>query len=203
MRQTLVLVFVLLVAALAAPAQGKVFLTTKEALSLAFPKCKVERKKYVLDEVRKAKAEKLAGHAPRRAMVYAYEARKNGKLVGTAYFDRHRVRSKQELVMIVVDPTSKVRRIEVIAFEEPTDYLPRGSFYAQFVGRGLDAKLSTKRDIVGVAGSTLTVNATIEAVRRILAAHMVLHPDQVARQKKKKDPKPKPPVGVVGSAVGR
>ena len=202
MRQTLVLVFVLLVAALAAPAQGKVFLTTKEALSLAFPKCKVERKKYVLDEVRKAKAEKLAGHAPRRAMVYAYEARKNGKLVGTAYFDRHRVRSKQELVMIVVDPTSKVRRIEVIAFEEPTDYLPRGSFYAQFVGRGLDAKLSTKRDIVGVAGSTLTVNATIEAVRRILAAHMVLHPDQVARQKKKK-PKPKPPVGVVGSAVGR
>jgi len=196
MRQTLGLLFALLVSTLAAPAQGKVFLTTKEALSLAFPKCKVERVKHVLDDARKAKAARLAGHKPRRSMVYAYEARKDGKLVGTAYFDRHRVRSKQELVMIVVDPSSKVRRIEVIAFEEPTDYLPRGSFYAQFIGRGLDAKLNTKREIVGVAGSTLTVNATIEAVRRILAAHMVLYPAQVA----KKQPKPRkqrPPVGVV------
>lgn len=195
MRQTLVLLFVLLASAFAAPAQGKVFLTTKEALSLAFPKCKVERTKYVLDDVLKAKATKLAGHKPRRSMVYAYEARKDGKLVGTAYFDRHRVRSKQELVMIVVDTESKVRRIEVIAFEEPTDYLPRGSFYAQFLGRGLDARLDTKRDIVGVGGSTLTVNATIEAVRRILAAHMVLHPKQAVDTKKAK--KKLPPVGVV------
>jgi hypothetical protein len=142
----------------------------------------------VLDAAKKKRATELAGHKPRRSMVYAYEGRKGGKLVGTAYFDRHRVRSKQELVMVVVGPDSSVRRLEVLAFEEPVDYLPRGSFYAQLIGRALDEKLSTKRDIVGVSGATLTVNATVQAVRRVLAAHMVLHPAQRPRPSE-------PPVG--------
>ena len=169
-------------------AQGKVFLSTKEALALAFPGCEVERVKHVLDAAKKKRATELAGHKPRRSMVYAYEARKEGKLVGTAYFDRHRVRSKQELVMVVVGPDSSVRRLEVLSFEEPVDYLPRGSFYAQLVGRALDKDLSTKRGIVGVTGATLTVNATVQAVRRVLAAHMVLHPEQRPRPSE-------PPVG--------
>ncbi|MCK5941766.1 MAG: FMN-binding protein [Planctomycetes bacterium] len=188
--------FAALALVLALPSQGKVFLTTKEALALAFPKCEVVRKKHVLDDARKRRATRLAGVEPRRSMVYAYEARKDGELVGTAYFDRHRVRSKQELVMIVVDPRSKVRRIEVVSFEEPLDYLPRGSFYAQMVGRGLDAELSTKRAIRGVAGSTLTVNATVEAVRRVLAAHTVVYPEQVAKQRPERGGKRRP-VGLV------
>ena len=199
MRTTLVILCLLAACSfgLAAPAvaQGKVFLSTKEALALAFQDCEVERAKYVLDAAKKKRATELAGHKPRRSMVYAYEARKAGKLVGTAYFDRHRVRSKQELVMVVVDTKSVVRRLEVVSFEEPVDYLPRGSFYAQLVGRGLDDKLSTKRDIVGVTGSTLTVNATVQAVRRVLAAHMVLHPDQVRKPQKPPVGEPRP-VGV-------
>ena len=199
MRTTLVILCLLATCCLGlaapAPAQGKVFLSTKEALALAFPDCEVTRAKYVLDAAKKKRATELAGHKPRRSMVYAYEARKAGKLVGTAYFDRHRVRSKQELVMVVVDTKSVVRRLEVVSFEEPVDYLPRGSFYAQLVGRGLDDKLSTKRDIVGVTGSTLTVNATVQAVRRVLAAHMVLHPDQVRKPQKPPVGEPRP-VGV-------
>jgi hypothetical protein len=189
MRQTL-WTMLLALAALPAPlaAQGKVFLTTKEALALAFPGCEVARVKHVLDAAKQKRATELAGHKPRRAMVYAYEARKDGALVGTAYFDRHRVRSKQELVMIVVDPRSRVRRLEVVSFGEPLDYLPRGGFYAQLVGRALDADLSTKRGVVGVTGATLTVHATVQAVRRVLAAHMVLHPEQRPRPSE-------PPVG--------
>lgn len=175
-------------------AQGKVFLSTKEALELAFPGCEVVRTKHALDAKRKAAATRLAGHKPRRSMVYGYEARKDGELVGTAYFDRHRVRSKQELLMIVVDPSSEVRRLEVVAFEEPLDYLPRGSFYAQLIGRRLDRELSTKRAVVGVTGSTLTVDATVQAVRRVLAAHMVLHPEQVAKCAPKPG-EPRRPVG--------
>lgn len=160
--------------AAALPAQGKTFLTTAEALALAFSGCKVERQRHVLDDTKKKLVHKLSGHKPSRSMVIAYQAKKNGKVVGTAYFDRHRVRSQRELVMIIVDPNGKVRRIEVVSFGEPLDYLPRGRFYAQFVGRGLDNKLSTKGSIRSVVGSTLTVNATTAAVRRVLATHQVL-----------------------------
>lgn len=163
-----------LIAAL--PAQGKTFLTTAEAISLAFPGCKVERQRHVLNDKLKKVVHKLSGHKPCRSMVIAYQARKKGKVVGTAYFDRHRVRSQRELVMIVVSPENKVGRIEVISFGEPLDYLPRGRFYAQFLGRGLSDQLSTKGVIRSVVGSTLTVNATTAAVRRILATHEVLNP---------------------------
>jgi len=160
--------------AAALPAQGKTFLTTAEALALAFPDCKVERQRHVLDGNKKKLVHRLSGHRPCRSMVFAYQAKKNGKVVGTAYFDRHRVRSQRQLVMIVVAPEVKVRRIEVVSFGEPLDYLPRGRFYAQFVGRGLKDKLSTKGAIRSVVGSTLTVNATTAAVRRILGTHQVL-----------------------------
>lgn len=174
MRTLLATMLLVMAAAAVLPAQGKTFLTTKEALTLAFPDCKIERQRHVLNDAKKKRVLKLSGEKPCRSMVIAYQATKNGKVVGTAYFDRHRVRSQRELVMIVVDPKNKVRRIEVVSFGEPLDYMPRGRFYAQFVGKGLKDKLSTKGNIRGVVGSTLTVNATADAVRRILATHQVL-----------------------------
>jgi len=177
--------FMIFAACLAAllPAQGKTFLTAAEAIELAFGDCKVERQRHVLNAAKKKAVHKLSGHKATRSMVIAYQATKKGKVVGTAYFDRHRVRSQRELVMIVVDPKGKVGRIEVVSFGEPLDYLPHGRFYAQFVGRGLDANLSTKGAIRSVAGSTLTVNATTAAVRRILATHQVLFPKPVVLSK--------------------
>ncbi|MFK7742009.1 MAG: hypothetical protein AB8H80_16960 [Planctomycetota bacterium] len=173
----------LLACAAALVGQGKQFLTPKAALALAFPDCKVERTRHVLSDAHKLRVKKLGGGEVRRSMVYAYEARKGGKLVGTAWFDRHKVRSKQELLMVVVDPRGKVRRIEMVAFEEPLDYIPRDAFYEQFLGRPLSADLSVKRAITPVAGATLTVRATLQAVRRVLATHQVIYPKQAARPK--------------------
>lgn len=165
------------------PAQGKVFLSAAEALKLAFPKAKVERQKHVLNEAKKSAVHKLSGHKARRSMVIAYVATdKQGKRIGTAYFDRHRVRSKQELLMVVLDANGAVKRIEILAFGEPVDYLPRATFYAQFVGSKLDDKLSTKGKIRSVVGCTLTVNATLASVRRLLAVHQVVFAGAKPRQ---------------------
>jgi hypothetical protein len=169
-------------------AQGKVFMTAAEALNLAFPKCQVERTRHVLDDSKKQRVLKLSGHKPARSMVFAYRAKKAGKVIGTAYFDRHRVRSKHELVMVVVDPVGKVRRIEVVSFGEPLDYLPRQNFYAQILGRGLDSKLSTSGEVRSVVGATLTVNSTVAATRRILAVHQLLFPVQVVKANKPNKP---------------
>jgi len=67
-----------------------------------------------------------------------------------------------------------VSRIEVLSFQEPEDYLPLPQWYAQFPGRPLEDELSLKRGIRPVAGATLTTNATLDAVRRVLALHRVL-----------------------------
>jgi hypothetical protein len=153
---------------------GKVFLTVEEALALAFPGCEVERATEFLSEAEEERVEELAHAALDGRVVRPYVAKKDGKLVGTAYFDAHVVRTKREVLMLVVAPDARLRRVEVLSFAEPLEYLPRAAFYAQFGGRPLDDELGKKGAIRGVAGATLSADAAIDAARRALAVHRVL-----------------------------
>lgn len=157
-----------------APLPGKVFLTVEEALDLAFPDCTVETRNHVLTRPEQERVEELAGVPPEGAVVRSYRATHQDVLVGTAYVEAHTVRTMREVLLVVVSPDHTLRRIEVLAFAEPLEYLPRESWYAQFEGRPLDDELSLKRAIRGVAGATLTARATTDAARRALAIHRVL-----------------------------
>jgi hypothetical protein len=153
---------------------GKVFLTVEEALALAFPGCTVERGTEFLSEAEERRVEELARVDLDGRVVRPYVARLDGELVGTAYFDAHQVRTKREVLMLVVTPDARLKRVEVLSFAEPLEYLPRAAFYAQFVGRPLDDELGKNGAIRGVAGATLTADATVAAARRTLALHRVI-----------------------------
>ena len=159
---------------LAGAAQAKVFLTVDEALRLAFPDAKVERRTSYLTEAAAGTCEQAGGDSGAFAVGACVRRDRGGKAAGTAYFDTHRVRTLPETVMVVLDPSGKVRRVEVLSFNEPQDYLPGGGWYGQFAGRGLDERLALKRDIRPLTGATLTARATTGAVRRVLAVHRVL-----------------------------
>ncbi|HEV8267696.1 MAG TPA: FMN-binding protein [Thermoanaerobaculia bacterium] len=163
-----------------AAAPAKVFLTQAEALRLAFPEgVTVERKTAFLTEAQQQEARRLARAAePPDALVAYYVGTKDGKVVGTAYFDTHRVRTMPETILVLVDGSGAVGRIEVLSFLEPEDYLPLPRWYGQFAGHVLDDELSLKTGIRPVAGATLTTLATTEAVRRVLAVHRVIQENE-------------------------
>ena len=168
---------VITVALALAPGQGAdqgTFLTQEEALRLAFPECEISKQRAFLSDEQKQRIRDLAGTRHESSLAFAYVARREGVLVGTAYFDTHRVRTLRETLMVVVDPQGKIRRVEMLAFAEPREYIPRGNWYGQFVGRGLDADLSLKRKIRGVTGASMTARATVDCARRLLALHQVL-----------------------------
>jgi hypothetical protein len=152
----------------------RVELTVDEAVKLAFPKCETKKSTVYLTEEQERRVAKLAGTPLGSAIARPIEARKDGKLVGTAYVDAHKVRTMKETLFVVVDPDGKVARIELLAFAEPEEYAPRGKWYAQFLGRSLDDELQLKRGIRGIAGASLSARATTDAVRRVLALHKVL-----------------------------
>src|SRR5262249_16360316 len=116
---------------------------------------------------------KLSGSAKGSSLAAAYVASKDGKVVGTAYFDTHVVRTLAETLMVVVSPAATIARIEVLSFSEPEEFLPREHWYEQFPGRSLDDELSVKRGIRPVSGATLTAGATTEAARRVAALPQV------------------------------
>lgn len=164
----------------ARPVEAKVLLSVDEALALAFPGCTVVRGTAYLTERELGRARELAGTELPSAVVHPYRAQRpsdqGGKewLCGTAYLDAHRVRTLAETVMVALDAKGAILRVEVLSFDEPSDYLPRGEWYAQFGGRELVDTTELGRSIRPVTGATLTARATTDAARRALALHRLL-----------------------------
>jgi hypothetical protein len=134
----------------------------------------VEREARFLTGAERGRAEELAGVGIPGELVTRYVATKDGALVGTAYFDTHLVRTLPETIVVVVDPSGRAARVEILAFGEPQDYLPRPKWLEQFRNRVLDGDLAVKRGIHGITGATLSARAVTEATRRVLALHRVL-----------------------------
>lgn len=156
------------------PASGTVFLSVDEALKLAFPDCVVKRLTVFLTKDQMARVQELAGQQVQSALVNPYVATRDGKTVGIAYFDTHKVRTQQAVILVAIDPDDRILRVETLAFNEPREYLPRSAWFQQFRGRGLDDDLRMKRTIRNVTGATITARVTTDAVRRVLAIHLVL-----------------------------
>jgi len=160
-------------------AAAQVLLTQEEALALAFPaQATVERRTAYLDEEQVAEVAERAKPAKvkDRAVVTYYVGLLDGKPVGSAYFDAHRVRTLQEVLMIVVNPSGRVSRIEILGFAEPPDYMAPDGWLDLFSGRGLEPGTSSRGDIPIITGATLTSHAVSDAVRLSLALHSVIQP---------------------------
>ena len=147
----------------------------QEALALAFPGAQLQRKEQVLSEAQAARAKAAAGVDLAGTWLVVYEARREGRLAGVAFFDTHRVRTLNETAMVAVGAEGRILRVEVVAFREPDEYRAREAWVKQLEGRPLDEQLSLKRGIRPLAGATLTANALVDASRRALALYGVLY----------------------------
>lgn len=154
-------------------------LSLQEAVASVFPPpAVVERRTAFLTEEDLKAAQALAGSdAPvTQSVVTYYVAHREGAPLGVAYFDSHRVRTLNEVLMIVVLPDDRIGRIEVLRFAEPPEYHATGPWLDQFQEKRLSEDLSLKGSIRMMTGATLTSNATVRAARRVLALHQRIHP---------------------------
>ena len=164
---------------LAPPAAGIQRLTQQEALGLAFPEADtIHRNTAYLDAGQLALIGDLAGagaETPSSVVPY-YVAFSGGQPMGVAYFDAHRVRTLDEVLMVVVGLDARILRVETVAFREPPEYEAPEGWLSLFEGRELDGGLSLKGDIPNITGATLTADAVTRAVRRVLALHGMIAP---------------------------
>lgn len=176
MRRQLWLAAAAAFGASSAHAQG---LTQDEALRVAFPAAAtVSRGTAFLTEAQLDSARALAGAGVEfgQRIVTYYVGRQADSVVGVAYFDSHRVRTLNEVVMVVVTPAGAIRQIEILRFAEPPEYKATEPWLAQFDGQPLDRRLSLKGAVANLTGATLTSNAMVACARRVLALHAVIRP---------------------------
>ena len=77
--------------------------------------------------------------------------------------------------MVVVAPDRSVRSVDVLAFGEPQDYLPRGGWLKRVEGKRQRGRALRRAGRWRTSpGATLTTRAIAAAVRRVLAVHALL-----------------------------
>ncbi len=156
-------------------ARAKVFYSKQEALALAFPDAeRVETRTFFLTEEQVQQAATLATAPIDSKLVTFYVGHKDGQPLGYALIDTNVVRTLPETFLIVLSPAGVVQKLFVLAFYEPEEYLPPERWLRQFEQKTLSPDLQLRRDIHGIAGSTLSARAVTSGVRRALALFQVL-----------------------------
>jgi hypothetical protein len=154
----------------AVAAHARVFMTQEQALATAFPAgTKVVREKFFLTPQQLAAARKESGIDFDDQLIVRYSG--NGAY---AYFDTHRVRTLPETVMIVVKADGSIDRVDILSFDEPTDYFPKRRWIDQLLHRKLNDELALNRAIRPISGASLSGRAIVNASRKVLALHHVL-----------------------------
>ena len=167
-RARLVPVFVLLGVTIA-DAQ----ITREEALASVFPGATLRQEQVFLTPSQQQQL-RARGVDIQSALVARYFATRDGKRVGRTYVDTHVVRTKRESLLISLDEGGRVKRVDVTAFLEPTEYMASEAWLRQYRDRPLGDDLAVNRAIRPMAGATLTSRAVNAAVRRVLALDELL-----------------------------
>lgn len=153
----------------------KVFYAKDEALKLAFPGAdSVKPRTFILKDSELQRAQKMARTRIDSKLFTFYIGRKNGQIVGYAAIDWHIVRTLPETFLVVLSPEGQLRTTVILAFHEPLEYLPSERWLRQFRQKELSPELWPGRDIAGILGSTLTVQAITQGVRKVLALFEIL-----------------------------
>lgn len=155
-----------------AGAAARTLLTQRQALELAFPPgTKVERRTLFLSHEQLEGARRQGRVKIDSAVWTYYVGTSSSGATAYAYFDTHVVRTMNETFMAVLEPDGAVRSVELLAFAEPDDYLPRPSWMRQFDRKSAAQDVFVGRAIRNIGGATLTSVALADGVRRVMAVH--------------------------------
>lgn len=137
------------------------------------PKCEQIKENIYLSKSERSQIEQMSGTKLYGGLALRYITKCPNKKPAYHYVDSHIVRTLNETVVLTIQE-NKMDSFILSSFNEPPEYIAPKKWYAQF--KGVDGRevLRAREQIDALSGATLTVNASIQAVNKILALHKFL-----------------------------
>ncbi|SFV71202.1 hypothetical protein MNB_SV-13-8 [hydrothermal vent metagenome] len=98
-----------------------------------------------------------------------YVIKKAKKTEGYGVLLFQRIRTKQAVILYLINKDVKIKNIEILAFHEPSEYKPYSTWKKAFLGKGLKDNLKAGYAIPTISGATLSARAITNASRIALA----------------------------------
>ena len=99
-----------------------------------------------------------------------YIAKEKGKILGYGILINKKVRSKNAVIIYLISD-GVLKGIEIIAFNEPQEYLPNKTWQSQFKNQKTDKMLELDKDIPTITGATLSARSVVESSRIAFAIY--------------------------------
>ena len=165
-------IFFSLLIAFALPLSAKVLISPMEAMKNAYPQAtKIQKKNILLNNT---KASHIANEAKQKLdskIFRIFRAYKNDKVLGFGVLVSKKVRSKNAVVLYMISSDSILKSIEVIAFNEPMEYLPSSNWSSQFKNISTSTMLRTSKEIPTITGATLSARSITDSSRLAFALY--------------------------------
>jgi hypothetical protein len=105
-----------------------------------------------------------------------YVAKNGDKTAGYGVLMNKKVRTKTAVALYLIGMDSKIKSIEIVAFNEPMEYLPTATWLNVFDNKNATNTLKLNQDIPTTTGATLSARAITDGARAALALLDIVKP---------------------------
>jgi len=166
MRQFLLYLLIFL----ALPLSAKMLISPKDAMEQNYgAKSKIVEESIVLSASEANKIQEDAQVKLDSKIFKFFKAVQDNKTLGYGVLINRKIRTKNGVVLYLISSESVLKGIEVIAFNEPMEYVPSKKWISQFQSVDTKAPLFLSKDIPTITGATLSAKSFVEGSRLAFA----------------------------------
>ena len=162
------LTFILLVFAL--PLGAKILISPIDAIKNAYPQStEVIKKNMVISKKNAVNISKEAKTKISSKIFRVFKALKDDEIIGYGILLSKKVRSKNAVILYIISTNSILKSIEIIAFNEPAEYIPSNTWTSQFEEVPTTTMLRVSKNIPTITGATLSARSITDGSRLAFA----------------------------------
>lgn len=136
----------------------------------------VDQQNIILSEVQVQQLSKASQQTIETKLYRLYIAKNEAKTLGYGVLLNKKVRTKTAISLYLIGIDGKIKSIEIVAFNEPIEYLPAKTWLDGFDNKSGSNTLRLNQDIPTVSGATLSARAITDGSRIALSLIDIVKP---------------------------
>jgi hypothetical protein len=150
-------------------------ITPEDTLKQTFHATTITKKSKILTKKEHQAVQKMAKTKLKSKLYRVYKAQNGETTLGYGILLTQMVRSKSTAVLYIIDTMGALKSIEIVAFNEPKEYLPSKRWLKQFDNNQAEHFSTQDGNINSVSGATLSANAIVKVANLAHAIWKVKH----------------------------
>ncbi|MBA3026739.1 MAG: FMN-binding protein [Sulfurimonas sp.] len=155
-----------------------ILISPQEAMALAYKDAtQITKKNILLTNEQTQKIQEEAKVKLSTKIYRVFKAQKEDKVLGYGILINETVRSKNAVILYFISHDSILKGIEIIAFNEPPEYLPSKEWSSQFQNIETTKMLRISKEIPTITGATMSARSVTDGSRVAFALYNQLLKD--------------------------